>query len=268
MKLVIGSYGSLVVITSANFKVFPNPQQTITFICEFSSRSDAIRLRDTLITSPLSPLACEIVSPAATEYLRDVEPRDPDKWAPEAPSSGSAPWKVVLRFAGSDRVLERIRRELSASISSDLNGTEETEFWHQIGAFEQRLVRRHRNAMLFHVDVPIAQSQGVFEAADAAATDYNFVTATVGRATIGSFSIGLLPLAVDPPGVMQYAAAASDFRSRLSKSASAIVVRCPREAKQHFDVWGSTPTDIDLMRKVKRALDPGGILNRGRFLVG
>jgi FAD linked oxidases, C-terminal domain len=80
--------------------------------------------------------------------------------------------------------------------------------------------------------------------------------------------IGFLPLAIDPPSVTQYAGAASDFRSRLSKASSAIVVRCPREAKQHFDVWGSTPTDVDLMRKVKHALDPRGILNPGRFLVG
>ncbi|HJX00017.1 MAG TPA: FAD-linked oxidase C-terminal domain-containing protein, partial [Terriglobales bacterium] len=59
-----------------------------------------------------------------------------------------------------------------------------------------------------------------------------------------------------------------DFRSRLSKASSAVVMRCPREAKPHFDVWGSTPTDLELMQKVKRALDPQGILNRGRFLVG
>ena len=269
MKLLIGSYGSLGVITSANFKVFPLPRQTLTLICEFSSVVELIRLRDALLTSPLSPLACEIISPAAAEYLHDSEPRDPDHWAPEAPnSSTTAAWKLALRFAGSDRILERIRRELSSSISSGLNGAEETELWRQIGMFEQRIVGRHRNAMIFHLEVPIAQSQSALESAQAAAIDYNFVAAILGRATIGSCVIGFLPLAVDPPGVMQYAAAASAFRSRLSKSASSIVVRCPREAKQHFDVWGSTPTDLDLMQKVKRALDPGGILNRGRFLVG
>jgi len=269
MKLFIGSYGSLGVITSANFKVFPNPRQTITLICEFSSLADAIRLRDALLTSPFSALACEIISPAATEYLRDSEPRDPDYWAPDtAKSSSGTPWKLALRFAGSDRVLQRIRRELSSSISSDLSGGDETELWRQIGMFENRLVGRHRNAMIFHVEVPLAQSQSVLEAAQAAAIHYNFVAAIIGRATIGSLVIGFLPLAVDPPGVMQYAAAASEFRSRLSKSASAVVVRCPREAKQHFDVWGSTPSDLDLMQKIKYALDPGGILNRGRFLVG
>ena len=35
MKLLTGSYGSLAVITRANFKVFPRPRQTRTFICSF-----------------------------------------------------------------------------------------------------------------------------------------------------------------------------------------------------------------------------------------
>jgi FAD/FMN-containing dehydrogenase len=30
--------------------------------------------------------------------------------------------------------------------------------------------------------------------------------------------------------------------------------------------WVQTPTDLDSMRAVKRALDPKDILNRGRFL--
>ena len=269
MKLLIGSYGSLGVITSANFKLFPAPQQTITFICEFGSLIDAIGLRNALLASPMSPIACEIINPAAVEYLRDSEPRDPDHWAPETSSTQKdVHWSLFLRFAGSDRVLARIRGALSSSICSELGGAEEAELWKQTGMFEHRLARRHRNAMIFHVDVPVAQSQVALEAAHASATDHNFLAAIIGRATVGSFVIAFLPLAVDPPAVTQYAGAAFDFRSRLSKAASSVVVRCPREAKQYFDVWGSTPTDLDLMQKVKRALDPRGILNRGRFLTG
>jgi len=267
MKLLIGSYGSLGVITSANFKLFPAPQQTTTLISDFASLGEALALRDSLLQSPLAPIACEIISPTAIEYLRDAAPRDPDDWAPERSSnSKEMSWKIAFRFAGSDRVLARIRKHLS--FSSEIGEAQSSELWKHISGFEERLVARHRNAMIFHLDVPIAQSQAALEAADYAATNSNFVTAIIGRVTIGSFVVGFLPVSVDPPAATQYAGAASDFRSRLSKAASAVVVSCPREAKHHFDIWGSTPTDLELMRKVKHALDPGGILNRGRFLVG
>lgn len=269
MKLMIGSYGSLGVIVSANFKLFPMPQQTMTCICEFASAAELFLFRDRVLKSPLSPLAAEFISPTALEYLSSAEPRDPDSWAPAAPIAASEPkWQLALTFAGSDRVLARCRQELGPCISLELNGVKEQDFWQSFAAFEARLMSRHPNAMIFQVDFPLAESESVWEAAQAAATDYNFVPAAVGRVTVGSFVIAFAPLAIDPPSVTQFAGAASHFRSRLSRAASAVVMRCPREAKQHFDVWGSTPTDIDLMQKIKHALDPKGILNRGRFLTG
>jgi hypothetical protein len=84
---------------------------------------------------------------------------------------------------------------------------------------------------------------------------------------IGALVIAFVPLAVDPPSAMQFANAASAFRATLPRDASAIVVRCAREAKGYFNVWGSSPNDLASMRAVKRALDPNNILNRGRFLV-
>jgi glycolate oxidase FAD binding subunit len=269
MKLMIGSYGSLGVIVSANFKLFPMPQPTMTCLCEFDSLPEAIKLRDWLLKSPLSPIAAEIVSPSALEYLEDKEPRDPDHWAPDVAISSENPkWQMMLRFAGSDRVLARCRRELSASTAREVAGNNEIDFWKRVGNFERRLLARHRNAMVFQLTVPIAESQAALEAAQTSAANCNFVAASVGRATVGAFCVAFLPLAIDPPSVNQFVSAASDFRSRLSKACSAVVIRCPLEAKQHFDVWGSTPTDTNLMQKIKRALDPRDILNRGRFLTG
>jgi glycolate oxidase FAD binding subunit len=268
MKLMIGSHGSLSVVTSANFKLFPRPTDTATFLCGFESLADLIRVRDWLLRSPLAPIAAEIINPAAHEYLSDSEARDPDHWAPEAgKAKATAIWQLALRFAGSEGVLARCRREVGARCNHELHGPDEAAFWQAFHRFEQRVLTRNRNAMLFQVSVPIAEVQSAIEAAEIAATNYNFVSAVVGRATVGALLIASMPLAIDPPSVTQFANAASDFRSRLSKAASAVVLRCPLEAKQHFDVWGSTPTDTELMQKIKRALDPKGVLNRGRFLV-
>lgn len=269
MKLMIGSYGSLGVIVSANFKLFPRPKQTLTCVCEFELLAEAVRFRDWLLNSPLAPIAAEIISPSAIEYLSDIEPRDPDEWAPDSFSDQPDPaWQLAVRLAGSDRVLTRCRAELGSVITRELIGSEEVEFWKSYAGYEDRLIKRHRTAMAFHVNVPIAELQGTIEAAQSAATDYNFIAVTVGRATVGSLVITFIPLAIDPPNVTQFASAASDLRSRLSKASSAVVTYCPLEAKQHFDIWGSTPTDVELMRKIKRTLDPKNILNRGRFLAG
>ncbi len=46
MKLLIGSFGTLGVIVSANFKVFPRPRQTATFACDFASVAVAVAFRD------------------------------------------------------------------------------------------------------------------------------------------------------------------------------------------------------------------------------
>ncbi|MBV9074335.1 MAG: FAD-binding oxidoreductase [Acidobacteria bacterium] len=267
MKLMIGSHGSLGVITSANFKLFPMPPVTATFLCEFDSAAALFRFRDSLVKSPMSPLCAEVISPAAAEYLKESEPRDPDSWSPNGALAPQTPWLLALRFAASDRVLARLRHDLASFTSQEIRAHDENRFWGAVSQLEKHVLARHPNAMFFQVSLPISESAAMIEAAEASATNFNFVAGVVGRATVGSFTVVFLPLAIDPPAVTQFAGAASDFRSRLSRAASAVVVRCPREAKHHFDIWGSTPTDIELMRKIKRALDPYSILNRGRFFV-
>ena len=93
------------------------------------------------------------------------------------------------------------------------------------------------------------------------------MSATVGRAATGNLVMGFVPLSVDPPAAMHYANCASAFRGMLAPGSSAVVAHCPKEAKAHFDVWGTSPTDVKLMKAVKQALDPKNILNRGRFIV-
>jgi glycolate oxidase FAD binding subunit len=49
---------------------------------------------------------------------------------------------------------------------------------------------------------------------------------------------------------------------------SLVVLTCPREIKTKIDVWGSAGDALPLMKSIKAQFDPGGILNRGRFIGG
>ncbi|HET9282466.1 MAG TPA: FAD-binding oxidoreductase [Candidatus Angelobacter sp.] len=269
MKLLIGSYGSLAVITRANFKVFPRPRQMRTFVCSFGSLEEAIKFRTFIFQSPLTPMCMEIISPRAPEYLSDPGPvHDPDDYAPEQPLSLPAiEWQIALRAAGSDNVLARYVRELGSAVAHTLEGAEEERYWSWISHFEQSVLARHRNAMVIYTHLTIQGVEPALQALERVAPDYNLIPAAVGRAATGHLVLALMPLSVDPPSAMQYANCVSAFRGMLPPGSSAEVAQCPVEAKLHFDVWGTTPTDVNMMRAVKRAIDPKNILNRGRFIV-
>src|SRR5207253_1139595 len=86
---------------SANFKVVPRPRQTRTFLCEFASSEEALRFRDRVLASPLTPMCVEIISPHAQDYLRPApEPRGPDFMQPIAMTAAQPAWRILLRAAG------------------------------------------------------------------------------------------------------------------------------------------------------------------------
>jgi glycolate oxidase FAD binding subunit len=269
MKLLTGSYGTLGVITRANFKVFPRPRQTRSFVCSFVSIDEALEFRTKLLQSPLTPICLEIVSPGAPEYLSDsAQVRDPDHYAPSQPVARSAAaWQIVLRAAGSDNVLARYAKELGSAVSRTLDGAEEEQFWARVSDFEYSVLRRHRNAMVMYTHLTIQGVGAALKAIEKAAPDHNFIPAVLGRAATGNLVAAFVPVSADPSSAMQYANCASDFRGMLPQGSSAEVAHCPPEAKPHFDVWGTTPSDITMMRAVKKAIDPKNILNRGRFIV-
>jgi glycolate oxidase FAD binding subunit len=269
MKLLTGSYGSLAVITRVNFKVFPRPRQTRTFVCSFRSLDEALKFRTWLFQSPLTPMCVEIISPQAPEYLTDsTMVHDPDDYAPEQPLSLPAiEWQIVLRAVGSDNVLARYARELGSAVTRTFEGAAEDQFWSWISHFEQNVLARHKNAMVIYTHLALQGVGPALQALQRAAPDYNLIPAAVGRAATGNLVLAFIPLSVDPPSAMQYANCVSAFRGMLPAGSSAEVAYCPKEAKNHFDVWGTTPTDVKMMRAVKRAIDPKNILNRGRFIV-
>jgi FAD/FMN-containing dehydrogenase len=176
-------------------------------------------------------------------------------------------WQIVLRATGSDNILARYARELGSAVTRTLEGAAEEEFWGWISHFEESVLARHRNAMVLYTHLAIQNVGPALQALQRVAPDYNLIPAAVGRAATGNLVLALMPLSVDPPSAMQYANCVSALRGMLPPGSSAEVAHCPKEAKPHFDVWGTTPTDVNMMRAVKRAIDPKNILNRGRFIV-
>jgi glycolate oxidase FAD binding subunit len=89
-KLMIGSFGTLAAIAQVNFKVFPIPTHSRSFLMRFPTAAAAFAERDRILRGVLQPSALDVVN-----------------W----PSG----FRLLLHAGGSEQVLARYQRELPAA---------------------------------------------------------------------------------------------------------------------------------------------------------
>jgi glycolate oxidase FAD binding subunit len=93
-KLMVGSFGTLAAIAIVNFKVFPMPEASRTFVSEFAAAAEAFAERDRILTSVLQPSAIDIVN-----WPRGV--------------------RLLVRAQGNAAVLYRFARALPSAQAAD-----------------------------------------------------------------------------------------------------------------------------------------------------
>ncbi len=137
-KLLIGSWGTLGAITSINLRLHPRPQGTLTFLRCWADADPALIERDQILHSPLRPLAFDLLSPAAATRLN------------------RRGWLLAVRAAGSPRVLERYRGELSRW--ELLEGTADRSFWRSIREWTPDFIRRHPSGAVVRLQTPLSET--------------------------------------------------------------------------------------------------------------
>lgn len=251
MKLLIGSWGTLGIITAASFKLFPWSPQKRTFVAAFPTLAEAVEYRNAVLRSPLSPMCLELVSAEAGKMLPG--------------QTGPAAWSLYVRGTGSDVVLGRYRSELGTAVSREIDGDDEAAFWRALADLPHALWQERPESLLLSFSVPLSDVFSVINDATTIAEGNNLMLAAFGRIGVGHILLALWR-AGNAPADSALVSAASALRNRLPKDASMLVLNCPPGAQK--EIGGvRTPTHVESMRAVKHALDPKDILNRGRFLL-
>jgi glycolate oxidase FAD binding subunit len=252
MKLLIGSWGTLGIITSASFKLFPAPRQTRTFVSCFSTAAEALEFRSRILHSPLDPICLELLSPRASAVLTPGSP-------------ASAWWSICLRAAGSDTVLARYRAELGPALAHEIREGNEPGFWGMVANFVSTVQEQHPDCLLMSLTLPLAEVQPVLEELATVADSNSLTPAAIGRVGVGHLLVAMWHTEEASATSLNLVKAVSGLRSALPHDASMTVLHCPEEVRGKISAWAAFPTDVKSMRAVKLSLDPNDVLNRGRF---
>ncbi|MGD1091994.1 MAG: FAD-binding protein [Bryobacteraceae bacterium] len=125
-KLMVGSFGTLAAIAVVNFKVFPAPEQSRTFVMEFATAAEAFEVRDRILRSALQPAAIDLVN-----------------W----PSG----FRLLVRAGGNERVLARYANELPRATVCD------ESIWDEIRQFTPRFLADHPRGGLVSISTPLTE---------------------------------------------------------------------------------------------------------------
>ncbi|MGH9431989.1 MAG: FAD-binding oxidoreductase [Terriglobia bacterium] len=263
-KLMIGSWGTLGVIVEASFKLFPLPPRRQTLVFSAVSLEAFRQLRRDILGSPLTPMRMVLLNPTARAIAYGHQPGN-------EPDSGHELWVEV---GGSDGVLRRSAQILSelaahAGCTPDRPGERDEAIscacWDRIADPTSWELEPASDRIILKATLPVASSEKFLEMAYQEAEQEEWRLASF--AQTGTGAILLCTLATK--GDSRIANFVSRLRTVATQLAGALTIASgPLALKQQVDSWGPSPTDFTMMRKLKQALDPSGILSPGRFVGG
>jgi glycolate oxidase FAD binding subunit len=230
-KLMIGSFGTLGVMTRLNFRLHALPEETNTFLYSFGDLESALEKRDATLRSPLRPLALDLISPPAAARL------------------GVTGYVLAIRAGGSKLVLRRYERELSHS--DLLTGEDEVTWWLHVREFTADFVRRQPNGVVLRIGTKLSDMGGLLRSVSGA---------FIARAATGVTYLYL----------SSWQAVPVFWQSAIQNRWSAAIEFAPEENRTTKDLWllrsaGQSDRSFAMMKKIKQMFDPNNLLNRSRL---
>jgi FAD/FMN-containing dehydrogenase len=273
--LFIGAEGTLGIITAAVLKLFPLPRANATAWLAIASPAAAVRLLADLQARFASTLtACELVSDVALGLVRQHIP------GPH-PALSASPWHLLIELsAGGDE--GELREALGALLAEALaSGTISDAVLAQSGEQARRLWAMRENigeaqridglSIKHDVSVPISRIPEFVERADQALTEAFPGLRIVAFGHIGDGNLhynqsqaaaGLnAAFLAAQPTVNRIV---HDLVDELGGSISAEhgIGQLKRDELLRY----KSPVEIEMMRAIKRVLDPQGLMNPGKVL--
>jgi D-lactate dehydrogenase (cytochrome) len=265
-RLIVGAEGTLGIITELTLKLHGIPEAISAGVCPFPSIKSACDAAITAIQSGI-PVA-------RVELLDEVQVRacnaDAKLGLPETPM-------LFVEFHGSDAGVAE-QSERFGDIARELGGgpfewatksEDRTRLWEarHHAFWAARSFRPGANIVVTDVCVPISRLAECVTETKRDIEQSSIVAPILGHVGDGNFHAFVLVMMDDADEV----ARAKAFIERVAERALAMEGTCTGEhgigeGKKHFLVPEHGSAAVEIMRAIKHAIDPNGIMNPGKIV--
>ena len=266
-RLMIGSEGTLGLVTRATLMLHPVPEHFATAVVGFGSVAEAAQAVYGIIGSGLAPAALEIMHQNHIKYMNED---DGSNW-PEVPT-------LMMEFTGSSKIAIDEAMEEAAAIcryngasvfTSGLDHQGRKKMWQMRHGARHRYRRRAPGRLwtALDVSVPISNLAEIIEYAEQSAADLNLPGEVLGHAGDGNIHMGI----GYTPGNADEQHRASEISRLIVEKALELEGTASGEhgiglGKRKYMVAEHGAPAVEAMRTIKRALDPNNLLNPGKVL--
>lgn len=263
-RLIVGSEGTLGIITEITLKLIPLPKARRTILAFFPSVGAAMKTVTEVFSSGILPSAMELVDRASLECVAKVNPVD-------FPQESGA--MLLIEVDGSRAAVEEEGREIGSICDSSgalrvrvsANEGDAESLWRLRRAVSPSLARIRPHRINEDVVVPRSRLGEAMERFREIGEHYGVPLTTFGHAGDGNIHVNILYDRANPEEQKRAQMAAREVMEvtvRLGGSLSG--EHGIGLTKSEFLPLELSPRVLGLMKDIKALLDPNGIMNPGK----
>ena len=250
-KLYTGSMGTLGVITKTIFKVSPRPVDSVTLVLSCDSLSEllkaALHLRDRV-----QPTALEWIRPGPDFMYKVLNSLNISTHQTE-----THPFLLAVRALDSAPLVKWKREQTCREYPriQVLTDLQEEKFWSAWQGDFQSALQPDNQQVILRISTPLGLLSELYQSL-CQKVRLEALTAHLGGGIIYLFVRG-----------SDFLKGWEEFSTDwVSKQVYSMIFKADHELKDRIsDVWGPTTQPLEMMKMIKRQLDPNGILNPNRF---
>lgn len=265
-RLLIGSEGTLGIITQATLKLTPLPEDKRTLQIIYDSIHSAAQAVSDIMAQAITPCALEFIDKHAIEMIRDYS-------AAALPQNAGAMLMVELdggKLAineGIEAIIRAAKNKGCLNINTAQSQQEINALWATRKALSPALRKIAPKKINEDVVVPVSRIPELIEGLDQLSKKYHIPIVNFGHAGNGNIHVNLL---TDPDD--------KALQSKVNKCLEEVfdlVLRLDGTlsgehgiglVKKDFVAKELDPITLDYMRAIKKQFDPDNILNPGKTL--